>query len=48
MVAQQLIKLDILKAAKGKGQKEQLRKAVGVSVNYIVSDNSFPYKMETD
>lgn len=48
MVAQQLIKLDILKTAKGEGQKEQLRKAVVVSVNYMVGDNSFSYKMETD
>lgn len=48
MVAQQLINLDVLKIPKGEGRKEQLRKAVVVSANYIVSDNSFSYKMEAD
>ncbi|OXB38686.1 hypothetical protein J007_01496 [Cryptococcus neoformans] len=40
VVAQQLIKLDILKTAKGEGQKEQLRKAVVVSVNYMIATTS--------
>lgn len=46
MVAQQLINLDVLKVPKSEGRKEQLRKAVVVSANYIVSDNLFSYKMK--
>lgn len=48
MVAQRLINLDVLKVPKSEGRKEQLRKAVVVSANYIVSDNLFSYKMEAD
>ncbi|WVQ88640.1 hypothetical protein IAS59_002376 [Cryptococcus gattii] len=40
VVAQQLINLDVLKIPKGEGRKEQLRKAVVVSGNYIIATTS--------
>nr|KIR48598.1 hypothetical protein I312_01667 [Cryptococcus bacillisporus CA1280] len=40
VVAQQLINLDVLKVPKGEGRKEQLRKAVVVSANYIIATTS--------